>query len=249
VASSSLTQGIVLLGAAVEQERTARPGINASRLAEHTGIERSRVSRLSRELRERRLLERDDDALFAAGAEFFRTAGALNVRWLRESRVALRALAAGVGMNALITVADGVRGVVLRHEIADHGSDRSLRDGLVTPIWCTGAGRALLWDRSSADIETLLRDVQFVGVGGPTAPRSPRDVGRMQGRDRADGLISAREEYDQGVDEFALPIRRDGEIIASLAVRGRHTSKGPSQRTRMLLGQFSQQLSNAAERA
>lgn len=248
MASSSLTQGLALLTAAVEQERAARPGISASRLAEHTGIERSRVSRLSRELSERRLLERDGDALFTAGAEFFRTAAALNVPWLRESRVALRSLASALGVNALITVADGVRGVVLRHETAAEGPDRSLRDGLVTPIWCTGAGRALLWDHDRADLDSLLRDVQFVGVGGPTAPRSPSEVERMQEHDRAAGLISAREEYDQGVDEFALPIRRGGAIIASVAVRGRHTAKGPSRRTRTLLEQFSQQLSDAAER-
>lgn len=248
MASSSLTQGLALLAAAVEQERSARPGVTASRLAEYTGIERSRVSRLSRELSERRLLERDGDALFTAGAEFFRTAAALNVSWLRESRVALRSLASALGMNAFITVAEGVRGVVLRHETAAEGPDRSLRDGLVTPIWCTGAGRALLWDHGRADIETLLHDVQFVGVGGPTAPRSADEVERMQERDRAAGLISAREEYDQGVDEFALPIRHGGAVIASIAVRGRHTSKGPSRRTRMLLEQFSQQLSDIAER-
>ncbi|MFK4850992.1 IclR family transcriptional regulator C-terminal domain-containing protein [Microbacterium sp. ZW T6_19] len=248
MASSSLTQGLALLAAAVEQERSARPGVTASRLAEYTGIERSRVSRLSRELSERRLLERDGDALFTAGAEFFRTAAALNVSWLRESRVALRSLASALGMNAFITVAEGVRGVVLRHETAAEGPDRSLRDGLVTPIWCTGAGRALLWDHGRADIETLLHDVQFVGVGGPTAPRSADEVERVQERDRAAGLISAREEYDQGVDEFALPIRHGGAVIASIAVRGRHTAKGPSRRTRMLLEQFSQQLSDIAER-
>lgn len=248
MASSSVIQGLDLLGAAVEQERSGRPGLNSSRLSDHTGIERSRVSRLTRELSTRGLLARDDEALFSAGAEYFRTAGVLNERWLCESRVVLRALTSALHMSALITVPEGARGVVLRHEMSADASDRSLRDGLEMPVWCTGAGRALLWDHTPTQVSALLGDVQFIGVGGPTAPRSIDDVLRMQERDRAAGLVSASEEYDEGVDEFALPIRRDGEIIASLAVRGRHRAKGATQRTCALLLQFSRELSITAGR-
>ncbi|AKV88169.1 hypothetical protein AKG07_14055 [Microbacterium sp. CGR1] len=246
VASSSLVQGLKLLDAAVSQERRARPGLNASRLAEHTGIERSRVSRLTQELRARQFLSRDDDALFSAGPEFFGTAAVLNTTWLRASRAALRALASQRGVNALITIADGARGVLLRCERSADGFDRSIREGLVTPIWCTGAGRALLWDHTLEQLEALLEDVQFVGVGGPTAARSTRDVWALLERDRADSLIAAAEEYDEGIDEFALPIRSRGEVIASLAVRGRHRPKGITRDTRALLMQFAGELSAAA---
>lgn len=245
-ASSSLVQGLKLLDVAVSQERRARPGLNASRLAEATGIERSRVSRLTQELRARELLSRDDDALFSAGSEFFRTAAVLNAPWLRTSRAALRVLASKLGLNALITIADGPRGVLLRYERSADGVDRSLREGLVTPIWCTGAGRALLWDHTPEQLEELLDDVQFVGVGGPTAARSTDDVRALLERDRADALIAAAEEYDEGVDEFALPIRHRGEVIASLAVRGRHRRKGATRDTRALLTQFAGELSAAA---
>lgn len=246
MASSSLAQGLALLATAVEQERANRPGPTASRLAESTGIERSRVSRLSRELKDRGLLDRDDHGLFTAGEEYFRAAAALNSTWLRASRLALRTLSSALGMSALVTVADGVRGVVLRHETAADGSDRSLRDGMITPIWCTAAGRALLWDHTAEQLDRLLGDVQFIGVGGPTAPRSTAEVQRAQERDRADGLICAREEYDEGVDEFALPIRRDGEIVASLAVRGRHRSSAPSAKARHLLTQLAEGLGSSA---
>ncbi|WEK61926.1 MAG: IclR family transcriptional regulator C-terminal domain-containing protein [Candidatus Microbacterium colombiense] len=249
MASSSLVQGLSLLDAAVAQERRARPGLNASRLSEHTEIERSRVSRLTQELRARQFLTRDDDALFSAGPAFFGTAAVLNAEWLRAARVALRALAAQLGVNALITVADGARGVLLRYERSRDGSDRSIREGLVTPIWCTGAGRALLWDHTPEQLEALLDDVQFIGVGGPTAARSTDDVRAMQVRDIADGLISASEEYDEGIDEFALPIRRGGAVIASLAVRGRHRSKGATKETRALLAQFARELTAAADGA
>lgn len=247
MASSSLVQGLSLLDAAVSQERRSRPGLNASRLAEHTEIERSRVSRLTQELRAREFLSRDGDALFSAGPEFFRTAAVLNATWLRASRAALRALVSQQGMNALITIADGSRAVLLRCERSADGSDRSIREGLVTPIWCTGAGRALLWDQTPSQIEALLDDVQFIGVGGPTAARSIGDVLALQDRDRADALITAAEEYDEGIDEFALPIRRGGEVIASLAVRGRHRPQGASRETRALLTRFASELTDRAD--
>lgn len=245
-ASSSLVQGLKLLDASVSQERRARPGLNASRLAETTEIERSRVSRLTQELRAREFLSRDDDALFSAGPEFFRTAAVLNATWLRASRSALRALASKLGVNALITIADGPRGVLLRCERSADGFDRSIREGLVTPIWCTGAGRALLWDHTPEQLDELLDDVQFIGVGGPTAARSTAEVRALLERDRADSLIAAPEEYDEGIDEFALPIRSRGEVIASLAVRGRHRPKGVTRDTRALLTQLARELSAAA---
>lgn len=245
--ASSLSQGLALLDAAVTQERAGRLGHNASRLADATGIERSRVSRLTQELRALEFLDRDDAAILTAGPEFFRTAAALNEPWLRASRAALRTLTSRLGADALITVADGVRGLLLRHERSAGGFDPSIRVGLVTPIWCTGAGRALLWDRTRDELEALLRPVQFVGVGGPTAPRSIADVDALQVRDRAAGLISASEEYDRGIDEFAMPIRRDGEIIASLAVRGRHRSSGATRETRALLAECAAQLTESAE--
>lgn len=247
MSASSLTQGLALLDAAVSQERLQRLGHNASRLADATGIERSRVSRLAQELRGMEFLDRDEAAILTAGPAFFRTASALSEPWLRASRSALRTLTARLRVDALITVADGVRGLLLRHERAADGYDPSLRVGLVTPIWCTGAGRALLWDHSRDQLEELLGAVQFVGVGGPTAPRSPAQVHALQERDRAAGLVTAAEEYDRGIDEYAVPIRRRGEIVASLAVRDRHRPTGAPKETRMLLAELAQLLTDVAE--
>ncbi len=244
--ASSLTQGLALLDAAAAQERAGRLGHSVSRLAEVTGIERSRVSRLVQELRSLGFLDRDDAAILTVGPAYLATAAALNEPWLRAARAELRSLTARLGMNALVTAADGVRGILLRHERSADAYDPSIRAGLVTPLWCTGAGRALLWDHSPEDLDALLADVQFVGVGGPTAARTPAQVDALQQRDRADGLIVAAEEYDQGIDEYALPIRRQGEIIASLAVRGRHRAGGPSREARALLTESAARLTAVA---
>ncbi|GAT71921.1 IclR family transcriptional regulator domain-containing protein [Microbacterium hydrocarbonoxydans] len=247
MSASSLTQGLALLDAAVSQERRQRLGHNTSRMADATGIERSRVSRLAQELRGMEFLDRDDAAILTAGPAFFRTASALSEPWLRASRAALRTLTVRLRVDALITVADDVRCLLLRHERAADGYDPSIRVGLITPIWCTGAGRALLWDHSRDELEELLGAVQFIGVGGPTAPRSPAQVHALQERDRAAGIVTAAEEYDRGIDEYALPIRRRGEIVASIAVRDRHRPSGPSKEMRPLLEELAQLLTDVAE--
>ena len=122
-------------------------------------------------------------------------------------------------MTARLSGRDGVRAILLRHEAAVGASETSLRPGMVTPTWSTGPGRALLWDHAQAELETLLADVQFVGVGGPGAARSVPEVVALMRRDREGGMVRAEEEYDDGVLELALPIRdAGGGIIAAISV-------------------------------
>lgn len=218
---SSLSQGLRLLETAVERERSGRAGHTASRLAEATGIERSRVSRLTRELRSMRYLERDDAQAFRAGERFLAIAAALNVPLLRPARAELRSLSARFPVTARITGADGVRAVLLRHESGVGASETSVRAGMVTPIWSTGAGRALLWDHDRAELDALLEEVQFIGVGGPGAARSVDELDALMTRDRTRGAIWADEEFDEGVREVAVPLRdRRGAIIAALSASG-----------------------------
>jgi DNA-binding IclR family transcriptional regulator len=218
---SSLSQGLRLLETAVARERSGRPGYTASRLADATGIERSRVSRLTQELRALDYLERDDTQAFRAGDRFLAVAATLNEPWLRAARVELRALAARFRVTARVTGRDGARAVLLRHEAGVGAAEASVRPGMVTPTWSTGAGRALLWDHDRGALEALLSDVQFVGVGGPGAARSVADVDALMERDRAGGVIRAAEEFDDGVHETALPLRgTDGTIVAAISASG-----------------------------
>ena len=218
---SSLSQGLRLLETAVERERSGRAGHTASRLAEATGIERSRVSRLTRELRSLRYLERDDAQAFRAGDRFLAVAAALNEPLLREARAELRAIAARFRVTSRITGRDGIRAVLLRYEAGVGASEASVRPGMVTPTWSTGAGRALLWDHDREQLETLLADVQFVGVGGPRAALSVVEIDALMQRDRERGIIWAAEEFDEGIHEAALPIRgADGATIAAISASG-----------------------------
>src|SRR4051794_6962485 len=111
---SSLEQGLTLMSAVVDRERSGRLGYNASRLAQLTDIERSRVSRLTQELRSMDYLDRTAESVFSTGPAFFRTAGTLDQPWLRAARRELRLLASKFRMTARITVPDGPRALLLR---------------------------------------------------------------------------------------------------------------------------------------
>lgn len=215
---SSLAQGLRLLGAAVDRERSGLSRYTASRLAEATEIERSRASRLTKELRSLRYLERDGEQTFRAGTTFLAAAAVLNEPVLRAARAELRALAAAYRATARVTARDGAQAILLRYEHAAGGVEASVRPGMVTPVWATGSGRALLWDHDRAALDALLADVQFVGVGGPGAARSVAEVDERMARDRRDGAVWASGEFDEGVDEAAFPIRDgDGRIVAALS--------------------------------
>jgi DNA-binding IclR family transcriptional regulator len=215
-APSSLSQGLALLGSAVAREQAGRSGYNASRLADATGIERSRVSRLTQELRALRFLQRDEDAVLRAGDAYFGIAAALDAPWLKGARQELRTLASTLRMTARICAADGAAALVLRAETGVGATDLSTRYG----------------DHPRDELARLLQDVQFVGVGGPAAARTIGEVHALLERDRTAGVISAVDEYAEGVVEFALPVFGRSGIVASIAVSGAPQS---SRRTRAAL--------------
>jgi len=217
-AQSSITRGLRLLYATLGRERSGRPGFNASRLADVTGIERSHVSRLTQEMRELGFLERTDELAFRAGSEFFKVAAALNAPWVRSARIELRSLAIQFHVTARLTSRNGARAIALRAESGVGAPGPTGRAALVTPVWCTGAGRALLWDHTTADLHQLLDGVQFVGVGGPAAARTVAAVDALMERDRERGFVHAAEEFEAGVVDYATPLRSpDGAIMAAVS--------------------------------
>lgn len=243
---ASLTQGLALLHTAVERERSGRPGWALSRLAEAAGVERSRASRVTQDLRRLDFVERDESSALRAGRAYFVAAGARHEPWLRAARVHLRGMAAQLGMTARVVAADGPRALLLRVEGADAAGEGTLRPAAVTPIWCTGAGRALLWDHSLADLDALLGEAQFVGVGGPGAARTVAAVDALQRRDRARGLVVAHEEYVAGVDEYALPVRGRHGIVAAVSLSGSAAGNGRDDRIEALLADSAERLSTLA---
>jgi DNA-binding IclR family transcriptional regulator len=98
---------------------------------------------------------------------------------------------------------------------------------MVVPVWCTGAGRALLWDDDRPALDRLLGEVNFIGVGGPGAAHSIDEVWDLMARDVSRGYITSDEEFEHDIVELAVPVRdASGNILASLSVMGHRAEVG-----------------------
>jgi len=225
--ASSMAQGLRIVRLVADREKSGRQLLGVSQLAAELQMEQSRVSRLTRELCELGLLERLDRGPFRVGPRFFSLGASLNTGWVREAANELEQLVAVLGLRARVSVLDGYRVILLRASSTDAVAGSFVKPGMVTPAWCTGAGRALLWDFKQRELQTLLKDVNFIGVGGPEAAHSVPEVWDLMVRDRKAGFIAAVEEFEHAIVELAVPIREtSGSVVASLSVLGARGSMG-----------------------
>lgn len=219
--ASSLAQGLRIVRLVVDREKTGKQLLGVSQLAAELDMDQSRVSRLTQELCDLGLLERRERGPFRVGSAFFSLAATLNTGWVRDAGAELETLVASTGLRARVSVRDGYRSILLLASSNDSQAGSFVQPGMVTPVWCTGAGRALLWDHRRRGFEALLADVNFVGVGGPGAPHSSAEAWELMARDRPRGYVVAAEEFEHGITEVAVPIRDpEGGILASLSVLG-----------------------------
>ena len=238
-----MAQGLRIVRLVADREKRGRQLLGVSQLAAELEMDQSRVSRLAQELCDLGLLERVDRGPFRIGQRFFSLAAALNTGWVREAKTELEALVASLGLRARLSIRDGYRVILLRNSSNDAVPGSFVKPGMVAPVWCTGAGRALLWDHDRPALDALLRDVNYIGIGGPGAAHSTDEVWELMVRDTATGYIAAVEEFEHEVVELAVPVREaGGSILASLSVLGSRAEIGSDA------GSFAAVLGQASER-
>ncbi|KND41805.1 IclR family transcriptional regulator domain-containing protein [Streptomyces stelliscabiei] len=232
-AASSLRMALRMVNTVLDREASGRTGFNVSRLADEVGVERSKASRTTQDLCDKGFLERRDDSTLRVGNAFFTAAASLHPGLLRRSRPLLRRIAVEHGVGARLSVRDGVQVRLLRAEsAAAFAQEWQGRAGLVTPCWCTGAGRALLLDHTAEEISALLDDYELIGVGGPNAAHSAAELSAANDRDRLRGIVAAHGEFEHGVTEYAVPVRdAGGHIRAAVSVVGRQQDLLSRERT------------------
>ena len=219
--ASSLAQGLRLVRLVTDREKQGRQLLGVSQLAAELDMEQSRVSRLAQELCDLGLLERVERGPFRTGPRFFTLAASLNAGWVHQARAELEELVSSFGLRSRLSVRDDVRVLLLRSSSNNSVLGGFAKPGMVTPVWCTGAGRALLWDHSPKELEGLLREVNFIGVGGPAAAHSAAEVAALMNHDKPQGFVLAAEEFEHGVWELAVPVRSGGgRIVAAISVLG-----------------------------
>jgi len=92
--------------------------------------------------------------------------------------------------------------------------------GRNTPAYCTSAGKALLIDRTPAELEALFAGRPFV-ASAPATARSVAELAKAIGAARDRGYAVADEEMDAGLTAAAAPVRdAPGRIVAAINVSG-----------------------------
>ena len=220
--ATSLVRGLTLLVALGSDESVQRGGLGVVRLAELIGADKGQVSRTMRTLERLGFAERDPDTrAYRLGWRTFALAARTGEsRLLLGAPPILQALVERTGESAHLSVLDGREVLTV---LTQAPPSRLHVPGVVgrrSPLHCTSAGRALLFDLDATDVAGLLGDGPFEARGA----RAPADAPSLTARVRveaAQGYSLVDEEFEPGLIGIAAPVRdASGRIAAAVNVSG-----------------------------
>jgi IclR family transcriptional regulator, KDG regulon repressor len=217
---TSLRRGIAVLFALERDAVDGRGGLGVTQVAERIGRDKSQASRTLKILAEYGLVERDPETrAYRLSSRLFTLAGrAGDQHLLAESRPVLRAAVERLGERAHLSVLQGSDVLTLLSESPPHAVQAAGWVGRTVPVYCTAAGRALVFDHDRPALDALLGGVRF-DLGGPNAPHDIAELARRLARERARGYASATDELEEGLVAVAAPVRDfRGSIVAALNV-------------------------------
>ena len=219
---TSIRRGIEALLALAGDEAAAEGGLGVTRMARLLGREKSQVSRTLATLAEYGLVDRDPDSLaYRLGwrvATMAQLAG--EQRLLAAAGPRLDRLVERFDEGAHLSVLQGTGAMT----VLSRPSPRAVRAvswvGRTTPAYCTSAGKALLIDRSRAELAELFRGVRLARLAVNT-PTSIARVAASIAEARERGYAVADEEMDAGLVAVAAPVRdAAGRVVAAVNVSG-----------------------------
>jgi DNA-binding IclR family transcriptional regulator len=194
-------------------------GLGVKRLSELTGSEISRVSRTLEVLSDSRLVDRDPATLaYRLGWRFLALAARAGQLQLRiEAARFVRLLTDEFGERAYLSVLDGREVLTIISEAPTHTLQAAGWVGRSHPyLYCTSAGRALLFGHSDEELSALLGELEF-RPPGPNGPTSFADFAARLARERRNGWVYVDEEFEPGLVGVAAPVFDfDGRVVAAL---------------------------------
>jgi DNA-binding IclR family transcriptional regulator len=219
---TSIRRGVEALLTLASAEATAEGGLGVNRIARMLGREKSQVSRTLATLAEYGLVDRDPDSLaYRLGWRIYAMAQlAGNQRLLDAAAPLLDRLVERFGEGAHLSVLQGTGAMTVLSRRSPRAVQAIGWVGRTTPVYCTSAGKALLVDRSPAELRELLRGVRLERL----APNTPTSIARLaatiaEARER--GYAVADEEMDAGLVAVAAPVRDlHGRVAAALNLSG-----------------------------
>jgi DNA-binding IclR family transcriptional regulator len=119
--------------------------------------------------------------------------------------------------RAYLSILDGREVLTIISESPTHTLQAAGWVGRRHPyLYCTSAGRALLFGHSEEDLAALLGDLDF-RPPGPKGPTSFADFAARLARERRKGWVYVDEEFEPGLIGIAAPVFDfDGRVIAAL---------------------------------
>lgn len=204
----------------LEAVATTPGGVGVRALARETGIDRSAVSRLLRQLTELGVTMQDATGRYVIGPRLFAIAGAVTSRdELRSAaRPYLEALAHRFNETSYLAVLESGH-VVYRDVIESTQPLRYVAElGVPAPLHAGAAGRAILAGLDDDAFEAWLAGAELVAV----TPGTHTDPAWLRDRRRADGAVGysvSRGERVAGGAAVAAPFRDGaGAVRGSLVV-------------------------------
>ena len=231
--ASVIGRASVILGAFT----AATPTLSLAALVRHTGLPKTTVHRLARELVAERLLDTIGGG-YRLGLRCFELGELVpRHRTLREAAIPfMEDLRAATGHRVHLAVLDGVD-VVYVEILGGRGMPLASRTGGRLPAHATGVGKAMLAFAPAAVVRARVE----AGLSRHT-PRTiitPGALATELATIRAEGLAFDREESAVGVSCVAAPLFDPGGVVGAISVTGTTTQVdldrlGPAVRTASL---------------
>jgi DNA-binding IclR family transcriptional regulator len=212
-------------------------------------LHKTTVFRLISSLRERGYVEKSGNNMYRLGLGFIELSSLyLNkVEIKTEAQPFLQELSQDLGRTTYLAIMqDGEVVYIDKYEQVNTLRKYSII-GTRRPLYCTSLGKALLFDKTNEEIETLLKDVTFESFT-PTTITTVEDLIREISKSRKRGYSRDNQEMDANEQCIGAPIYDyRGMVIAAISVswKGKFTpfdAKRASELVRDTAGSISTRL-------
>lgn len=197
--------------------------VSLTDLAMQAGMPASTAHRLLGTLQNHRFAEYDDvNQLWMIGVEAYRIgSGFLNrINLVEAAQPIMQALVRQTGETANLAISDGGEVVFVRQIESPNPIRAFFRPGTRSQMHASGAGKALLAQKSRADVETILHRHGLEQFTDKTITK-PVDLFSELDRIRTKGWSFDDQEHYLGMSCIAAPVfSATGEAVAAISVSG-----------------------------
>lgn len=208
------------LFAVIETCALSPRALSLADLAERTGLPKTTLHRTCWKLVELGMLEHGPDG-FRVGTKMF-ALGCMNPE-LRRLRVLampyMHELVAATGRVVNLAVLSDRRALLVDEVFGTVAPAMPKMMGASMPLHATAIGKALLLGRSPEELDAALGTGMLRPYTKHTIVRPERFRDHLQAA-ASEGVVFSRNEWRLGTSGLGVPITRDGEVVAALALIG-----------------------------